>query len=301
MITIIGTGHVFNLAEPVSFIVKNTWPDAVLIELDVSRYNALMKAQDEGAKPQGEQQMSAIYKQTARYQQRMSEEYDTQVGGEFLAAVNTGRLAGAAIIPIDTNAMQVLNDMWSEMSAMEKIRYKMSGISDSIGGKRKVESVQTSFAQDEERYIEGMRRKYPTLVRKLIDERNAHMAEQINKASETYSNMVVVVGDAHVEGICKLLKDQKVRKIRLADLRDRERMDRVREMVWKGDAERFTHRTPTPYARRPGTHVIQNARRTRLQRTSTPRRCSPGSSGWGITRSSSMPCSRSRSRACPGR
>ena len=73
MITIIGTGHVFNLAEPVSFIVKNTWPDAVLIELDVSRYNALMKAQDEGAKPQGEQQMSAIYKQTARYQQRMSE------------------------------------------------------------------------------------------------------------------------------------------------------------------------------------------------------------------------------------
>ena len=36
MITIIGTGHVFNLAEPVSFIVKNTWPDAVLIELDMS-------------------------------------------------------------------------------------------------------------------------------------------------------------------------------------------------------------------------------------------------------------------------
>ena len=216
MITIIGTGHVFNLAEPVSFIVKNTWP----------------------AKPQGEQQMSAIYRQTARYQQRMSEEYDTQVGGEFLAAVNTGRLAGAAIIPIDTNAMQVLNDMWSEMSAMEKIRYKISGISDSIGGKRKVESVQTSFAQDEERYIEGMRRKYPTLVKKLIDERNVHMAEQINKASETYSNMVVVVGDAHVEGICRLLKDPDIRKVRLADLRDRERMDRVREMVWRGDAER---------------------------------------------------------------
>ena len=124
------------------------------------------------------------------------------------------------------------------MSAMEKIRYKISGISDSIGGKRKVESVQTSFAQDEERYIEGMRRKYPTLVKKLIDERNVHMAEQINKASETYSNMVVVVGDAHVEGICRLLKDPNIRKVRLADLRDRERMDRVREMVWRGDAER---------------------------------------------------------------
>ena len=237
MITIIGTGHVFKLAEPVSFIVKNTWPDAVLIELDVSRYNSLMKAQDEGVRPEDQRGMSVIYRQTAKYQQRMSEEYDTQVGGEFLAAINTGRLAGAEIIPIDTNAMQVLNEMWSEMSAMERLRYKLSGISDSIGGKRKVEQVQASFAEDEERYIEAMRRKYPTLVRKLIDERNAHMAEQINRASETYHNMVVVVGDAHVEGISRLLKDPEVRKIRLADLRDRERMDRVRDMVWKGEEE----------------------------------------------------------------
>lgn len=237
MITIIGTGHVFNLAEPVSFIVKNTWPDAVLIELDVSRYQYLMNRQENPEQEDSAAGASAIYKQTAKYQQKMSEENGTQVGGEFLAAVNTGRLAGAEIIPIDTNAMQVLDQMWDEMSFKEKVRYRLSGISDSIGGMRKVEDVQTQFAQDEERYIEGMRRKYPTLVRKLIDERNEHMAEQINKASETHSNMVVVVGDAHVEGICRLLKDPEVRKIRLADLRDRERMDKVRSMVWKGEGE----------------------------------------------------------------
>ena len=237
MITIIGTGHVFNLAEPVSFIVKNTWPDAVLIELDVSRYQYLMNRQENPEQEDSAAGASAIYKQTAKYQQKMSEENGTQVGGEFLAAVNTGRLAGAEIIPIDTNAMQVLDEMWDEMSFKEKVRYRLSGISDSIGGMRKVEDVQTQFAQDEERYIEGMRRKYPTLVRKLIDERNEHMAEQINKASETHSNMVVVVGDAHVEGICRLLKDPEIRKIRLADLRDRERMDKVRSMVWKGEGE----------------------------------------------------------------
>lgn len=237
MITIIGTGHVFNLAEPVSFIVKNTWPDAVLIELDVSRYQYLMNRQENPEQEDSAAGASAIYKQTAKYQQKMSEENGTQVGGEFLAAVNTGRLAGAEIIPIDTNAMQVLDEMWDEMSFKEKVRYRLSGISDSIGGMRKVEDVQTQFAQDEERYIEGMRRKYPTLVRKLIDERNEHMAEQINKASETHSNMVVVVGDAHVEGICRLLKDPEIRKIRLADLRDKERMDKVRSMVWKGEGE----------------------------------------------------------------
>ncbi len=235
MITIIGTGHVFNLAEPVSFIVKNTWPDAVLIELDMSRYNSLMNSsRNQDAEGQEAPEMSAIYKQTARYQQRMSEEYGAELGGEFLAAVNTGRLAGAEIIPIDTDAMRVMNEMWAEMSTGERIRYRLSGISDSIGGRRKVEKVQSDFADNEASYIEGMRRKYPTLVRKLIDERNVHMAEQINKASETYSNMVVVVGDAHVEGICALLKDDNVRKIRLRDLMDRDRMDKVRSMVWNG-------------------------------------------------------------------
>ncbi len=237
MITIIGTGHVFNLAEPVSFIVKNTWPDAVLVELDVDRMNLLTRAQEDPSDSEGDQEMSAIYRQTARYQQKMSMEYGAQVGGEFLAAINIGKLAGAAIIPIDMNTMMIMNEMWDEMSIMEKLRYRLSGISDFIGGKKKIDRVQASFARDEESYIEGMRRKYPTLVRKLIDERNQHMTDQINRASETYSNMVVVVGDAHVEGISKLLKDPEVRKIRLADLMNRERMDKVRSMIWKGERE----------------------------------------------------------------
>ncbi len=236
MITIVGTGHVFNLAEPVAFIVKNTWPDAVLLELDVGRMNAMTVAQSEDA-PAEEPEMSAIYRQTARYQQRMSEEHGAKLGGEFLAAINAGKLAGAAIIPIDTDAMRVMNEMWAEMSTKERIRYRLSGISDSIGGKRKVADVQKSFANDEEAYIEGMRGRYPTLVRKLIDERNQHMADQINKASEIYRNIVVIVGDAHVEGISKLLTENNVRKVRLADLMDNERMATVRDMIWKGETQ----------------------------------------------------------------
>jgi len=236
MITIVGTGHVFNLAEPVAFIVKNTWPDAVLLELDVGRMNAMTAAASD-APSDKEPEMSSIYKQTSKYQQRMSEEHGAKLGGEFLAAINAGKLAGAEIIPIDTDAMRVMNDMWAEMSAKEKIRYRLSGISDSIGGKKKVADVQKSFAEDEDAYIEGMRRKYPTLVRKLIDERNVHMAEQINEAAKRFSNMVVIVGDAHVSGIVKLLDTRDIRIVRLADLMDRERMDKVRDTIWKGESQ----------------------------------------------------------------
>lgn len=240
MITIIGTGHVYKLAEPVSFIVKNTWPDAVLIELDMSRYNTLManeQAISEGGEVKGNKEMSPLMKQTAEYQQKIAKKNDTQVGGEFLAAVNSGRLAGAEIIPIDTDAMSALEEMWDEMSFSERTRYKLSGIADSLGGLKRVKKVHKDFSEDEVDYVEAMRRKYPTMVRKLIDERNEYMANQISSCSERFSNMVVVVGDAHVEGICALLKDDNIRKIRLNDLLDPERMNKVRDMVWKGDCE----------------------------------------------------------------
>ncbi len=233
MITIVGTGHVFNLAEPVSFIVKNTWPDAVLIELDKGRYEAMMNDYN-GVKPKGDQQMSTIYQNTAKYQQKMSEQNGSRLGGEFLAAVNTGKLLNADIIPIDTDAMRVMNEMWEEMSFSERTRYRLSSFKDSFGGVKKVESTHQKFAANEDDYIEDMRRRYPTLVRKLIDERNVYMAEQINDLSDKYQNMVVVVGDAHVEGICKLLKEEHIRKIRLSDIMDREKMSKIRQMIWDG-------------------------------------------------------------------
>jgi pheromone shutdown protein TraB len=155
-----------------------------------------------------------------------------------MAAINTGKLVGADIVPIDTDAQKVLDEMWSEMSFKERMRYRMSGISDSMGGSRKVQQVHSDFAADEDAYIESMRKRYPTLVRKLIDERNQSMAEQINAATEKYDNIVVVVGDAHVEGICKLLHDPTIRKIRLNDLMDEERLDGVRNMVRKGEESR---------------------------------------------------------------
>lgn len=235
MITVIGTGHVMNIAEPVSFIVKNTWPDAVLIELDQGRYNAIMNDYN-GVKPkEGDQkEMSDIYASTAKYQQRMSEKNGTKLGGEFLAAINTARLLNADVIPIDMDAMKVLNEMWEEMSGKEKLRYKLSSITDAFGGVKKVNSTHKKFAENETDYVEAMRRKYPTLVRKLIDERNVYMAEQINSYLDRYKNMVVVVGDAHVEEMCKLIHETHIRKIRLNDIMDHDRMTAIRQMVWDG-------------------------------------------------------------------
>ena len=113
----------------------------------------------------------------------------------------------------------------------------MSTYRDRIVGKRGADEVVEDFAKREEEMLADMRRKYPTLVRKLIDERNEHMAKQILEYSEKYDNIVVVCGDAHVEGISKLLEGKDIRKIRLMDLKDEKRIKEVYSDIWNHERD----------------------------------------------------------------
>jgi len=232
MITLVGTGHVFRIAEQVSFIVKNIWPDAVLVELDRSRYEVLSSPseREDGDSPWA-------YKNMAKYQKRMAEEYGSQVGAELIAAVETGKTIGAAIELIDTDANRAMKEVWKEMPFFERMRFTFSMIGDKFRSRRTADRAIEEFDKNEDDYINSLRKKYPTLVRKIIDERNVHMSERIKDASKRYENIIAVIGDGHVEGIAKLLPEESIRKIRLKTLMDTELMNALRAELWSGRAE----------------------------------------------------------------
>lgn len=234
MIVMIGTGHIFDIAEQVSFIIKNLWPDAVLVELDDRRYAALTSGKGEKVE---DKDIPKLYRESAKYQNRMSEENGVQTGGELLAAINTGKLIGADIVCIDKDAGETMKEVEEGMSFSERTRYSLSSFSDGLFGGRRVASTRKNFVKDEEEYIANMRRRFPTLVSKLIDERNDYMANRIRGLSEKYNKMVVVVGDAHVGGLCSLLEDLEIETIRLAELMDKDSMDKVRAHVWDGGSK----------------------------------------------------------------
>lgn len=231
MITIVGTGHIFNIAEPLMFIIKQIWPDAVLVELDVSRFRAMTMTEEEIEKAEGTE-APWIYRNTAKYQKRMADEYGSNVGNDMLTAVNTGKLVGADIGFIDMDAAEVMNSVWTDMPFFERMRYTLSMFRDRIAGKKEIDRTIEDFGRDEDSMMADMRRRYPTLVRKLIDERNIHMADGIRMCAETHKNIVVVVGDAHVEGLFNLLDGNEMRKIRLNDLLDEERSKVWRSELW---------------------------------------------------------------------
>lgn len=231
MITIIGTGHIFNLAEPVAFIIKHTWPDAVLVELDEMRFRAMTDPNiktDEAPK---------AYAKAAEYQKKMAAENNTTSGAELIAAVNVGRTLGAEIGLIDINAAESLERVWKEMPFSERMRYRFSAFKDRFtSSNQTIEGSLEEFSVNEEKVIGDLRKRFPTFVRIIIDERNEHMAGKINDASERYGNIVVVIGDGHVEGVSKLLNSKEIKKIRLRELMNKERMDEIRSELW-------THKT----------------------------------------------------------
>jgi len=236
MITMIGVRHVVRISEQVSFIVKHTWPDAVLVELDEKRYSALMRDRSHNVPDNPQKRKKGLLGGVSEYQNKASEKNDASDADEMLTAINTGKAVGAEIVCIDQDIEQVMREIEENMSFSERTRFSLSLRFDKSSKKR---SSREQFVADEETYLENMRRKYPTLVEKLVEERNAFMAEKIREASEKYKNIVVVVGDVHVKGLCDILNDKEIDAIRLSDLIDVESMNKIRSRIWNKKAEAF--------------------------------------------------------------
>ena len=224
MITLLGTGHVFRIEEQITFIIRNIWPDALLVELDPSRYSALKNPQ-----PQGDVKMPWLYRRIANYQKRIAGEYGGTAGAEMMAAIDAAMSVGAVIQFIDNNASETVNKMWSSMPVREKGRLLLSFMKDNKATTADLESQLKVYSENEDFYLREMREKFPTLVEVLIDSRNQNMAERIRAADAQYKNIVVVIGDGHVDGIATLLSDLELRTIRLKVLMEEESMNALRQ------------------------------------------------------------------------
>lgn len=247
MLTIIGTGHVFKISDPISFIVRQCWPQAVCVELDEMRYHALVGDREalrrdleaRGMNPDASERerlrhTNTAYQQSARYQKRMSEQNDSTAGADMVAAISAGRSCDAEIICIDRDATLTMDRMWKGMGVGERLRYKMSGVLDSVFGMMRVNRTQKEYSKDQAAYIENMRRRYPTMVKVLIDERDEFMAARIKEVCAKHDRVVVVVGDGHVDGLLRLLPAENRRVVRLAELMDPIRVKELKDSYWEG-------------------------------------------------------------------
>lgn len=248
MLTLIGTGHVFNIADPISFVIHRCWPDAVCVELDELRYRALTADKDaveaelrkrgidpEAIKKDGDSG-SAVFRRNREYQEKIAKENGVNPATDMIVSIGAAKSLGADIFCIDKDVHETLDRMWAEMGTAEKIRYRCSGILDRFGGKKRSDATQAEYYDDESRYLDDFRKKYPAMTRVLIDERNEFMAKKIEEVARSHERTVAVVGDGHIQGLDELMpKDIERRIVRLRDLSDPARVEALKREYWEAE------------------------------------------------------------------
>ena len=92
MITLIGTGHVFNLSQGILEILDEIQPDVIGVELDENRFKGLLLKKNDPEKfSQTQRNVPFIYKFLARFQDSMADEYGVIAGDICNVKVSSGR------------------------------------------------------------------------------------------------------------------------------------------------------------------------------------------------------------------
>ena len=221
MITLIGTGHIFNLSAALLSIFDEKQPDIIGVELDPQRYQAiLLRNTDPASYHAAKKHLPLIYRMLAQFQENMAEEYGVNAGDEMLSAIHYAQSHQLPVAFIDTNTQQLFTHMWNTMPFFEKFRLLFSGIAGLFVSKKRVEEELKNYQQHYDSYLTEIGKKFPTIKRTLIDDRNQHMAQRLMDLNGKHHTIIACVGDGHVPGISTLLEQQHIpfETIRLEDL-----------------------------------------------------------------------------------
>ena len=228
MITLIGTGHIFDLSAALLSIFDEKEPEVIGVELDPQRYQAiLLRNTDPASYHSAKKNLPLIYRMLAQFQESMAEEYGVNAGDEMLSAIHYAQSHQLPVAFVDTNAQQLFTHMWKTMPFFEKLRLLFSGVAGLFVSKKRVEEELKNYQQHYDTYLEEIGKKFPTIKRTLIDDRNELMAQRLIELHEKHQKIVVCVGDGHVPGISALLTQKQIpfETIRLQELQNWKKTD----------------------------------------------------------------------------
>jgi pheromone shutdown protein TraB len=215
MVTILGTGHVFDLRARVQSEIYRRMPTAVAVELDATRYKALRVPRDQRGKG------PFLYQKLADFQNRIAEAYGVEAGDDMLAAADAAKQMAVPLMLIDRDAQVTFKRLIKETPFLEKMKLLGSVVGSVFVPAKSIDAQVQEMEKDYSRYFEELANKFPTLKRVLLDERNVHMANAIRELSAEHPDLVAVLGDGHVDGVVDILKEAglDVDVLRLKDLR----------------------------------------------------------------------------------
>lgn len=227
-LTLIGSGHVFQVRDTIRQAILAVRPDIVFVELDRGRLQALVQRQQSGGQaPAPPPNAGFVQKRLQKFQEGVAGMYGANVGEEMLAAVQAAQEIGARIALIDPPADDTVRRVLKELTWRERLRAGGLVIGGGFatlfrrsGDRGDIEAEIRKYQENPAAALEELRLKFPTLHRIVIAERDAIMARRIAKLLVGARHGLAVVGDGHVPGLVGLLGDLNPTVYRLADVRE---------------------------------------------------------------------------------
>ena len=213
MIILVGVGHVFDISKQVRQIIIQHAPVAVGLELDMNRFQVLM-ARDRGV------ELPKKRGALAHFQERIAKDFGVEAGDEMLAAYKAAAEINAKAILIDMDINLVLRRITQQMTFREKLKMFGSLFAMPFIRKKTVEKEMERYTEEGEAYLNEVGRSFPTIKKVLLDDRNKHMAKNLEKMEAQFGTVLAIIGDGHVPGISRILKEHEQKTIRLKEVRD---------------------------------------------------------------------------------
>jgi pheromone shutdown-related protein TraB len=212
---VVGTAHVSaHSVEEVRQTIARVRPDAVCVELDQRRHDALTRDSAfreldvRGAVREGRALYVLAQLALAAYQRRIGVRLGIKPGAELLAAIDAAAAAGIPVELIDRDIDITLKRTWRNLGLWRRVTLFASLF---VGGdpddRRSAEPINAQMIEDlkQPRALSDMLaelgRAVPEIKRPLIDERDQYLASRLAEAGRGRRCVVAVVGAAHVPGI----------------------------------------------------------------------------------------------------
>jgi len=213
---IVGTAHISRQsADLVKEVITNEKPDTVCIELDEKRYKALAeKKRWESLDLKTiirQKQLSTLLVNLvlSSYQKKLGEKLGVTPGTELLEAANTANELNLPIELCDREVRITLRRAWHSMSFWQKLKFLTGGIA-GIFEKQELTEEKLSELRSKDvlsEMMDELGKAMPVLKKVIIDERDEYLAQKMQEAKG--SKIVAVVGAGHVNGIVKVIEDNR--------------------------------------------------------------------------------------------
>ena len=207
-ITIVGTAHISRRSvEEVERVIDSVRPDTVCVELDQTRYDALIdesrwrKLDIFNVIRQKKVLFLLVSIALAAYQRKLGERLGVKPGSELIAAVHKAQEVGAELVLADRDIQATLKRTWHNLSFFSKLKLASSLLVAPFAIDE-ISEEQIEELKDRDTISEMMNefaRLMPQAKTPLIDERDRYLMSSIQQAPG--QKVVGVVGAGHVEGM----------------------------------------------------------------------------------------------------